>query len=183
MGAMGGVGMLSAGLLGGPGIGYKQDYFASHELQSTNPEVYQEYVDQAPFSEKLNRFVKPDEMENGSWPASFGVVEEKPVEKRFLFFPPTTALNGKKVGEVTELAQEPDGREKMSQTQLDVLNARIYGGQMALRWTALVPLMMAVGYLILLIYFRMKGGYKQEVLHGAEPVGEHYTGGVEGPVE
>src|SRR5690606_8101150 len=32
MGTMGGVGMLSAGLLGGPGIGFKQDYFASQTL-------------------------------------------------------------------------------------------------------------------------------------------------------
>src|SRR5262249_13217554 len=32
IGMVGGVGMLSAGLLGGPGIGFKQDYFASHEL-------------------------------------------------------------------------------------------------------------------------------------------------------
>ncbi len=32
MGAMGGIGMLSAGLLGGPGIGYKQDYFATQKL-------------------------------------------------------------------------------------------------------------------------------------------------------
>ena len=32
MGTMGGIGMLSAGLLGGPGIGYKQDYFASQTI-------------------------------------------------------------------------------------------------------------------------------------------------------
>ncbi len=54
---------------------------------------------------------------------------------------------------------------------------------MALRWTAVVPLVMAVGYLLLLLYFRAKGGYSQEVLHGAPPDGERYTGGVEGPVE
>ena len=61
--------------------------------------------------------------------------------------------------------------------------AGIYGGRMALKCTALVPLVMAIGYLILVIYFYMKGGYKAEVLHGEEPDGEHYTGGVEGPVE
>src|SRR5207237_1281675 len=43
MGAMGGVGMLSAGLLGGPGIGYKQDYFASNYLKEKAPETYQRY--------------------------------------------------------------------------------------------------------------------------------------------
>ena len=34
MGAMGGIGMLSAGLLGIPGIGYKQDYFATDHLKN-----------------------------------------------------------------------------------------------------------------------------------------------------
>ncbi|HAM73895.1 MAG TPA: MFS transporter [Verrucomicrobiales bacterium] len=43
IGAIGGVGMLSAGLLGGPGIGYKQDRFASEYLQEKNPAVYQAY--------------------------------------------------------------------------------------------------------------------------------------------
>ena len=33
IGAIGGVGMLSAGLLGGPGIGFEQDYYASGKLK------------------------------------------------------------------------------------------------------------------------------------------------------
>jgi hypothetical protein len=33
-----------------------------------------------------------------------------------------------------------------------------------LRWTALVPAMMAVGYLLLVIYFKISGGYKVELL-------------------
>ncbi len=33
IGFMGGIGMLSAGLLGGPGIGYNQDYVASRQLK------------------------------------------------------------------------------------------------------------------------------------------------------
>ncbi len=43
IGAMGGVGMLSAGLLGGPGIGYNQDYFASKDLKDKAPAVYDQY--------------------------------------------------------------------------------------------------------------------------------------------
>jgi MFS family permease len=43
IGAIGGVGMLSAGFLGGPGIGYKQDFFASNHLKANAPEVYQEF--------------------------------------------------------------------------------------------------------------------------------------------
>ena len=37
IGAMGGIGMLSAGLLGGPGIGYNQDYMASTKTSRKPP--------------------------------------------------------------------------------------------------------------------------------------------------
>ena len=43
IGAMGGVGMLSAGLLGGPGIGYCQDRAASEQLRENAPEIYDSY--------------------------------------------------------------------------------------------------------------------------------------------
>jgi MFS family permease len=44
MGAMGGIGMLSAGTLGGPGIGYTQDYKASQMLQELSPSAYKQVV-------------------------------------------------------------------------------------------------------------------------------------------
>ena len=37
---MGGIGMLSAGMIGGPGLGYAQDRFAAEALQASNPELY-----------------------------------------------------------------------------------------------------------------------------------------------
>src|SRR5436190_21904232 len=43
IGAIGGVGMLSAGLLGGPALGYKQDYFASSNLKEAAAPVYEQY--------------------------------------------------------------------------------------------------------------------------------------------
>uniref|UniRef100_UPI00260CB6D6 MFS transporter n=1 Tax=uncultured Gimesia sp. TaxID=1678688 RepID=UPI00260CB6D6 len=43
MGAMGGIGMLSAGLLGGPGIGYNQDYYATEKLEELSPPAYKRY--------------------------------------------------------------------------------------------------------------------------------------------
>jgi MFS family permease len=52
IGAIGGVGMLSAGLLGGPGIGYKQDYFASEYLKEKSAATYDAYK-----SETKNRFL------------------------------------------------------------------------------------------------------------------------------
>src|SRR5260370_38725520 len=44
IGAMGGMGMLSAGFLGGPGIGFKQDYFASNQLKEEAPATYARYA-------------------------------------------------------------------------------------------------------------------------------------------
>lgn len=176
MGAMGGIGMLSAGLLGGPGIGYNQDYYATQKLESLSPEAYARYS-----------------VEDASG---------------FLFLPAIKGLNGQKVDvlkndgkeltkAVEQLKKEDKSNEKIAtlyqwwqgaeefakEDQPEVKAAGIYGGRMALKCTAFVPLFMAFGYLILVIYFYTKGGYKAEVLHGEEPVGEHYTGGVEGPVE
>jgi hypothetical protein len=55
----------------------------------------------------------------------------------------------------------------------EVRTAENYGKSMALKITAAIPLTMAVGYLLLLIYFRAIGGYKLvEIGPGGE---EHET--------
>jgi hypothetical protein len=117
MGAMGGIGMLSAGMLGGPGIGYTQDVYTVDKLKTSS--VYSE------------------------------VKSDKP--NHFLFFPPVEGLDGTKV---EKLAKDSPAAQEVQQ-------AKDYGGQMALKVTAAIPAAMAVGYLILLIYFRAIGGYKQ----------------------
>jgi MFS family permease len=48
MSIMGGIGMLSAGLIGGPGLGYCKDRFAGEELQKANPALYAEYKAEKP---------------------------------------------------------------------------------------------------------------------------------------
>jgi MFS family permease len=152
MGTLGGIGMLSAGLLGGPGIGYQQDYFAAQKLRETSPSTYERYV----ASEK----------------------------SRFLFFPAISGLDGKKVGDLIEKADAKEPLDSVQETDsAPVEEARLYGGRMALRWTAIIPVIMACGYLLLVIYFRAKGGYKVEILHGKPMIGEEFTGGVEAPLE
>jgi MFS family permease len=152
MGTMGGIGMLSAGLLGGPGIGYQQDYFASRELREKHPSIYERFVAAEP--------------------------------SRFLFFEPISGLDGKKVGELIDKvdAKKPLDAEQEADAG-PVEAARLYGGRMALRYTAIIPVIMACGYLILIAYFRAKGGYKVEILHGKPMEGEEFTGGVEAPLE
>jgi len=45
---MGGIGMLSAGIIGGPGLGYTKDRFAGEELKSKNPALFETYKAEAP---------------------------------------------------------------------------------------------------------------------------------------
>lgn len=127
LGAIGGIGMLSAGILGGPGIGYTQDRFAAEFLHEKHPAVHQEYVSDS--------------------------------KQGFLFFREVAGLDGAKVGAL--LAKNP---AELSATETEeraiLVEASIRGGQSAFRWTALVPLTMALGYLLLIFYFRAQGGYK-----------------------
>jgi MFS family permease len=43
MSIMGGIGMMSAGLLGGPGLGYAKDRFTAEHLMATSPAIYEQY--------------------------------------------------------------------------------------------------------------------------------------------
>jgi MFS family permease len=43
MSIMGGIGMMSAGLLGGPGLGYAKDRFTAEHLATTAPAIYEQY--------------------------------------------------------------------------------------------------------------------------------------------
>ena len=57
MSIMGGIGMMSAGLLGGPGLGYAKDRFTAEHLVATAPAVYEQYKAPVP-----SRFLFLDEV-------------------------------------------------------------------------------------------------------------------------
>jgi hypothetical protein len=57
MSLMGGIGMMSAGLLGGPGLGYAKDRFTAEHLMVTAPAVYEQYKAATP-----SRFLFLDEV-------------------------------------------------------------------------------------------------------------------------
>ncbi len=123
LGAVGAVGTLSAGLLGGPGIGYQQDRFASAELRAQAPAVYEQY--------------------------------QAPTANSFLFFKEVRGLDGAKVNPIrAKSAAERTADERA------VHDADLHGGRMALRATAVVPVMMALLYLALLLHFKAIGGYR-----------------------
>jgi hypothetical protein len=55
--------------------------------------------------------------------------------------------------------------------------------QQALAKIALLPAIMFVCYLVLIAYFKSRGGYKAQVLTGHAAMDEKFTGGTEGPGE
>jgi MFS family permease len=48
MSIMGGIGMMSAGLIGGPGLGYAKDRFTAETLNTANPALYEQYKAASP---------------------------------------------------------------------------------------------------------------------------------------
>src|SRR4030095_4685937 len=70
-----------------------------------------------------------------------------PEQKGFLFFPKTTVLDGTKVGAIQSKSEA-----QLTDAEKSVRAAVIHGGRMSLKWTALVPFAMAVGYLLLILY-------------------------------
>lgn len=174
MGFSGGIGMLSAGFLGGPGIGYTYDRYAAQQLQQVSPETY-------------DRVKSAD-------------------EKKFLGFKPVQGLDGAKLAVVTDtppgkgLAEDLATAQKagVKDEHLEKLNdwfqnvekpyvdkdkeivkaADIYGGRSALKVTSAIPVAMACGFLLLVLYFVAKGGYKAIHL-----TGEEASGGLKAPAE
>ena len=155
---MGGIGMMSAGLIGSPGLGYAKDRYAGSELEASNPALY--------------------------------ATSKAETSSKFLFFAESYGLDGKKLGAVQE--KLATAREELAATgvkdplaALDRLTpdekalygASISGDRKTLVADSFIPALMAVIYLILLIYFKSIGGYKP--VH----IAEELTGGIDGPME
>jgi MFS family permease len=201
IGMVGGVGMLSAGLLGGPGIGFKQDYYASQELKTSNPDTYERYK-----SKDENHFlVFHVQGVDGSKRNLLELATSLDDTKKKLAAPATAA-------DVKEdLTKEAAGTDKEMQAALKnaelagwwkdkgepnkakdkdpVKAADLDGGRMALLLTAAVPATMALLYMLLILWFRLQGGYTKEVVHAGltpiEPyaVGDHWKPGDEEAIQ
>jgi MFS family permease len=155
MGAVGGIGMLSAGFLGGPGIGYKQDVYASQDLEAKAEPTYERYV-----AQEENRFL--------FFPAVKGLNGQK--VGTLLEDPPGHTLErdykilsgeNKAPESLTTLFDwwETSGKPNADEDKEPVQAATIFGSRMALKWTAAIPATMFVGYLLLVLYFVSRGGY------------------------
>jgi hypothetical protein len=194
LGFSGGVGMLSAGLLGGPGIGYKQDYFAVQDVRQSSDATYSRYVarkDDGTLDEKGFPLVSdlfPDKvppvagLDNGKLAvlddkattldadlAKLNAEKSKGKEQPKL----EESLKATKKWWTTkdEAGGEESGAIKYATEDKPRLDqARMFGAKQALLYTAAVPAVMAIGFLLLVLVFKLKGGYKQVHLE-EEPEG------------
>jgi MFS family permease len=162
IGAAGGVGMLAAGLLGGPGIGFLQDQNASANLQQADRAVYERYK-----SPKENEFLWMKTA--GLDGAKVGVLADggKEAERALKLLeqenakPDAIAAQRSLVDWWTSSASATAAADK---SLVDA--AGLFGGRRALILTALVPATMFVCYSLLLAWFRARGGYQARGMHG-----------------
>lgn len=159
MALMGFAGMTSAGLLGGPGIGYKQDYFASQYIQENSPETFA-------------RVKAPNENSFLFFPAITGIDGSKAgmIEEDGETVLADVEIAGDELssdsfkGLRTQYEWWEANKEFAAIDKAPVSEATLYGSRMAIRVTALVPATMAVLYLILMLAFKApKHGHDEEV--------------------
>ena len=133
MSFMGGIGMLSAGLIGSPFLGYCKDKYAGEELRKADVAVYEKYK-----SDKSSEFLMLPEVV-GLDGGKLGEINKQIAEIRKTNPNPIEAL---------------PAEEKL------VAKADIQGARSTLVADSAIPATMAVIYAALLVYFMTIGGYK-----------------------
>jgi len=133
---MGGIGMMSAGLIGGPGLGYAKDRFSAEELTRVNPAAYEQIK-----SKDAKGFLVFEKVQG------FDGSKVDEVKGR---------LAKAREGDVTsEVALS-----KLSATDRQIIESGIVGDRKTLRADSFIPALMAAIYLGILMYFKSIGGYK-----------------------
>ena len=136
MSIMGGIGMLSVGQIGGPGLGYAKDRFTAEHLEEKGEKAILE----------ANKAEKPSGL--------LGLFKE------------VTALDGAKMQAAKKLAEKekhdnvPPEKSQLTADQKAMVEANIAGARKTLKADASLPVGMAVIYLLLILYFKAIGGYK-----------------------
>jgi MFS family permease len=186
LGISGGLGMLSAGFLGGPVIGYKQDYAATVELKSMSEATYERYKSDQPQA-PLPGLPKIAGLDNGKVGVLDDYMAKKGTDAPLQLERDLELLRQQgrrdEALEAREKWWQEQGRPNADYDYPKIKPAQLTGGKTALMWTAFVPALMALCYLGLIVYFRAKGGYSAQVLVEHKAEDEKFTGGVEGPAE
>jgi MFS family permease len=155
---MGGIGMMSAGQLGSPGLGYCKDRFAAEELTKADPKVYADYKSPSPtkFSITTSNIQLVDNV-YGLDGTKLGAVADKVKKAK------------------SEAAADPFAT--LTPEERAVAQSSETADRRTLRIDSFIPITMAGIYLLLFLYFKTIGGYKP--VHLAEEL----TGGIQGPME
>jgi MFS family permease len=139
---MGGVGMMSAGLIGGPGLGYAKDRFAAEELTKVDPALAAEW-------------------KGTGDPSKFLTFE--PVQA----IDPVRLEEAKKAAGAKKLVAEGnkdkaniDLAATLTPEQEKVVAADIVGNRQTLKVDSFIPAAMALCFLLLIFYFKAIGGYR-----------------------
>ena len=150
MSIMGGIGMLSAGLIGSPGLGYAKDRFTAEALEKDAPAVYA--ANKASTESKFLIFSPATAVVGakiGEAKAARGAEKElaelNPAEAK-----PEDLAKAKKA-----VADNPMTAEKKA-----IFAASQAGDRATLKADSFIPLTMAAIYLLLLFYFKSLGGYR-----------------------
>jgi len=203
IGAVGAIGMLSAGLIGVPAIGFQQDYFASRKLKedSQTQATFERYVAEEPkhflFFEtqgldgtKVGLLDLEGKILRNAAEVVNNSADLKTLKSAY-FRKPLERLKEEHENAAEDARQELDktvknlrksnnkDQQKMAawwdankqyakEDLKPIESAGLFGGRMALKWTALVPAIMAILYFLLIIYFRLQGGYKRVVIEEDE---------------
>jgi hypothetical protein len=138
---MGGIGMMSAGLIGSAGLGYAKDRFASENLQQVDPGTYASIK-----AKDSTKFLFFQEV------TGFNGTKVDEVKKRLETAREESAKAGK-----DDLGS---ALEKLSPSDRHVIEAGIVGDRKTLRADSFIPAMMAIIYLAIMLYFKTIGGYK-----------------------
>jgi MFS family permease len=139
---MGGIGMMSAGLIGSPGLGYFKDRYAGEALAKADPALYAEYKAEHP--SKFLIFPEATGLDG----KKFGQVQEQLVKLR------------EENPQATPADLPPQTRP--------VMEASIQGDRQTLMTDSAIPATMAVIYILLLVYFKSIGGYRPVHLAGSK---------------
>lgn len=144
---MGGIGMMSAGLIGSPGLGYFKDRYSGESLQTANAELYASSK-----AEKPSKFLV--------FPDAHGLDGKKLGDAQ---------KNLDKIRE--EGATGEEAFKKLEPNDRALIEASISGDRKTLVADSCIPATMAAIYLILLIYFKAIGGYKAVTIESGTALG------------
>jgi MFS family permease len=138
---MGGIGMMSAGLIGAPGLGYAKDRFAGEAVQQADPTTFSRYK-----ADKPSKFLVFADS-HGLDGKKLGEVQEK--------------LKGiRKELDQQGVADPRAAMDRLTPEERQVIQASITGDRKTLVADSIIPAILAVIYLGLLVYFKAIGGYK-----------------------